>query len=147
MIGADKSARLENCWPLFCHTSIIFTYLKLWIASARNNFRLVKKLKGSNVLFFIFQRICMILWTRESLEEDWVRYNYFSLYWCERYAPLPWNFFICFILFRLMTVHRYYYHITPFSARNVTLWRLKSIPAIKESNKYNDRTPIKYIFK
>ena len=37
-----QSAIFENSWPLFCQIRIIFTHLKLWIASARHNFKWVK---------------------------------------------------------------------------------------------------------
>ena len=37
-----QSAIFENSWPLFCQIWIIFTHLKLWIASARHNFKWVK---------------------------------------------------------------------------------------------------------
>ena len=37
-----QSARFENSWPPFCQIWIIFTHLKLWIASARHNFKWVK---------------------------------------------------------------------------------------------------------
>ena len=36
------SARFEILWPPFCQIWMIFTHLKLWMASARNNFRWVK---------------------------------------------------------------------------------------------------------
>ena len=32
----------SNSWPPFCQVWIIFTHLKLWIASARHNFKWVK---------------------------------------------------------------------------------------------------------
>ena len=35
-------ARFKKSWPPFCHIWIIFTHLKLWIASARHNFKWVK---------------------------------------------------------------------------------------------------------
>ena len=35
-------AIFENSWPPFCPIWIIFTHLKLWIASARHNFKWVK---------------------------------------------------------------------------------------------------------
>ena len=38
----DQSAIFENSWPPFCQIWIIFTHLKLWIASARHNFKWVK---------------------------------------------------------------------------------------------------------
>ena len=34
--------RFEKSWPPFCQIWIIFTHLKLWIASARHNFKWVK---------------------------------------------------------------------------------------------------------
>ena len=37
-----QSAIFENSWPPFCQIWIIFTHLKLWIASARHNFKWVK---------------------------------------------------------------------------------------------------------
>ena len=37
-----QPARFENSWPPFCQIWIIFTYLKLWIASASHNFKWVK---------------------------------------------------------------------------------------------------------
>ena len=37
-----QSARFEKSWPPFCQIWIIFTHLKLWIASARHNFKWVK---------------------------------------------------------------------------------------------------------
>ena len=37
-----QSARFEKRWPPFCQIWIIFTHLKLWIASARHNFKWVK---------------------------------------------------------------------------------------------------------
>ena len=37
-----QSARFEKSWPPFCQIRIIFTNLKLWIASARHNFKWVK---------------------------------------------------------------------------------------------------------
>ena len=37
-----KSASFENSCPPFCQIWIIFTRLKLWIASARHNFKGVK---------------------------------------------------------------------------------------------------------
>ena len=37
-----QSARFENSWPPFCKIWIIFTHLKLWIATARHNFKWVK---------------------------------------------------------------------------------------------------------
>ena len=37
-----QSAIFENSWPPFCQIWIIFTQLKLWIASARHNFKWVK---------------------------------------------------------------------------------------------------------
>ena len=37
-----QSARYKNSWPPFCQIWIIFTHLKLWIASARHNFKWVK---------------------------------------------------------------------------------------------------------
>ena len=44
--GDDKtwhqSARFENSWPPFCQIWIIFTHLKLWIVSARHNFKWVE---------------------------------------------------------------------------------------------------------
>ena len=44
--GKDKMwhqpARFEKRWPPFCQIWIIFTHLKLWIASARHNFKWVK---------------------------------------------------------------------------------------------------------
>ena len=36
------SARFEICGPPFCQIWIIFTHLKLWIASARHNLKWVK---------------------------------------------------------------------------------------------------------
>ena len=36
-----QSARFEICWTPFCQIWIIFTHLKLWIASARHNFKCV----------------------------------------------------------------------------------------------------------
>ena len=36
-----QSAIFENSWPPFCQIWIIFTHLKLWIASARHNFKWV----------------------------------------------------------------------------------------------------------
>ena len=39
---AINRQKMENGWPPFCQVWIIFTHLKLWIASARHNFRLVK---------------------------------------------------------------------------------------------------------
>ena len=38
-----QPARFENSWPPFCQIWIIFTHLKLWIASARHNFKWVEK--------------------------------------------------------------------------------------------------------
>ena len=38
----QQSARFENSWPPFCQIWIIFTHLKLWIASARHKFKWVK---------------------------------------------------------------------------------------------------------
>ena len=35
------SAKFKICWPPFCQIWISFTHLKLWIASARNNFKWV----------------------------------------------------------------------------------------------------------
>ena len=37
-----QSWRFEKSWPAFCRIWIIFTHLKLWIASARHNFKWVK---------------------------------------------------------------------------------------------------------
>ena len=37
-----KSVRFEKSWPPFFQICIIFTHLKLWIASARHNFKWVK---------------------------------------------------------------------------------------------------------
>ena len=37
-----ESAIFENSWPLFCQIWIIFTHLKLWIASARHKFKWMK---------------------------------------------------------------------------------------------------------
>ena len=37
-----QSARFKNSWPPFCQIWIIFTHLKLWIASARHYFKWVK---------------------------------------------------------------------------------------------------------
>ena len=37
-----QSARFENSWPPFCQIWIISSHLKLWIASARHNFKWVK---------------------------------------------------------------------------------------------------------
>ena len=37
-----QPARFEKSWPPFCQIWIIFTHLKLWIASARHNFKWVK---------------------------------------------------------------------------------------------------------
>ena len=37
-----QSARFEKSWPTFCQIWIIFTHLKLWIASATHNFKWVK---------------------------------------------------------------------------------------------------------
>ena len=37
-----QPARFEKSWPLVYQIWIIFTHLKLWIASARNNFKWVK---------------------------------------------------------------------------------------------------------
>ena len=37
-----KSARFENIWHPLCQIYVIFTHLKLWIASARPNFKWVK---------------------------------------------------------------------------------------------------------
>ena len=37
-----QSARFEKSWPPFCQIWIIFTHLKLWIASARHNCKWVK---------------------------------------------------------------------------------------------------------
>ena len=37
-----ESAIFKNSWPSFCQIWIIFTHLKLWIASARHNFKWVK---------------------------------------------------------------------------------------------------------
>ena len=37
-----QSAIFENSWPPLCQIWIIFTHLKLWIASARHNFKWVK---------------------------------------------------------------------------------------------------------
>ena len=37
-----QSAIFENSWPTFYQIWIIFTHLKLWIASARHNFKWVK---------------------------------------------------------------------------------------------------------
>ena len=37
------SARFQNRSPTFCQIWIIFTHLKLWIASARHNFKWEKK--------------------------------------------------------------------------------------------------------
>ena len=34
-----QSAIFENSWPPFCQIWIIFTHLKVWIASARHNFK------------------------------------------------------------------------------------------------------------
>ena len=36
------SARFEICWPPLCYIWIIFTNLKLWIASARHNYKWLK---------------------------------------------------------------------------------------------------------
>ena len=41
-IMGHQSARFEKNWPPFCQIWIIFTHLKLWIASARHNFKWVK---------------------------------------------------------------------------------------------------------
>ena len=38
----EKTRGLENRRPPFCQICIIFTHLKLWIASARHNFKWVK---------------------------------------------------------------------------------------------------------
>ena len=43
-------ARFLNRWPPFCYITIIFNHLKLWIASARHNFKWVK-LQFSNLVF------------------------------------------------------------------------------------------------
>ena len=52
-----KAARFEKCWPPFCQIWIIFTHLKLWIASARHNFKwvkiLIEKFGGWRVIYFI----------------------------------------------------------------------------------------------
>ena len=37
-----QPARFEKSWPPFCQIWIIFTHLKLWIASATHNFKWVK---------------------------------------------------------------------------------------------------------
>ena len=37
-----QSSRFEKSWPQFCQIWVIFTHLKLWIASARHNFNRVK---------------------------------------------------------------------------------------------------------
>ena len=37
-----QPAIFEKSWPPFCQIWIIFTHLKLWIASARHNFKWVK---------------------------------------------------------------------------------------------------------
>ena len=37
-----QSPRFEKIWPSFCQILIISTHLKLWIASARHNFKWVK---------------------------------------------------------------------------------------------------------
>ena len=39
-----QSTLFQNRWPPFWQIWIIFTHLKLWIASARHNFKWVKKL-------------------------------------------------------------------------------------------------------
>ena len=37
-----QPARFEKSWPPFCQIWLIFTHLKLWIVSARHNFKWVK---------------------------------------------------------------------------------------------------------
>ena len=42
ILMCQQLARFEKSWPAFCQIWIIFTHLKLWIASARHNFKWVK---------------------------------------------------------------------------------------------------------
>ena len=77
-----QSAIFENSWPPVCQIWINFTHLKLWIASARHNFKWAKfklnnlAVKGISFLFssHIFTstalhgRTCLIICLRPTLE-------------------------------------------------------------------------------
>ena len=57
-----QSARFEKSWPPFFQIWIIFTHLKLWVASARHNFKWVKiklnnlAVKGLSVSYLPLQQ-------------------------------------------------------------------------------------------
>ena len=65
-----KSARCEKSWHIFCQIWIIFTHLKLWIASARHSFKWVKIqiewFGGERVKNQGLYTVYLVMWTEHS---------------------------------------------------------------------------------
>ena len=100
-----QSAIFENSWPPFCQIWISFTHLKLWIASAKHNFKWVK-------ITFLIAYLS---------KKNWNHHKYLSnlsLLCLNNYVTVNSQFLIISVQ-ELSLAFR--------------IWRLKTVPALKES--------------
>ena len=83
-----QSARFEKSWPLFCQIWIIFTLLKLWIVSARHNFKWLKfklnnlAVKGLKIVetYVMLKMVCIPSEANDYWKAKTYRIHYIQTY-------------------------------------------------------------------